>query len=146
MNQGLIEQVGTPMDVYRHPRSAFVADFIGRANFIEATVVKGGSGDLVVSVHGTPVRLKTVQETYGEGEKMTLIARPEMIQVSADGGLSGIVRRASYLGNMIDYDVEVSGQLLTAVETDPRRTTIFPEGATVGVNLLADCIHILPKS
>jgi iron(III) transport system ATP-binding protein len=144
MNRGLIEQVGTPTEVYRYPSSRFVADFIGRANFIEGTVLNSRPGDLVVKVHGQTVRLSTLKEVYAEGAKLTLIARPEMINVGSEGDLPGVVRRVSYLGTMIDYDVEVGGQVLTAVETDPRRTTIYPEGSAVRVSLLADCIHVLP--
>jgi iron(III) transport system ATP-binding protein len=132
------------MEVYRYPQSRFVADFIGRANFIEGQVISSRPGDLKVSVHGQTVRLSTLKDTYAEGKKLTLIARPEMIQVQEKGELTGIVRRASYLGNMIDYDIEVGGQVLTAAETDPRHTTIYPEGAQVGVSLLEDCIHVLP--
>ena len=146
MNQGLIDQVGTPVEIYRYPTSRFVADFIGRANFIEAFVVDGRSGDLMVKVHGQIVRLSTVKEIFPEGARLTLIARPEMIHVSrkGDGDLEGTVRRVAYLGNMVDYDIEVGGQLITAAETDPRRMNIFPEGSPVGVSLLADCIHVLP--
>ncbi len=144
MNQGLIDQVGTPMEVYRYPQSRFVADFIGRANFIEGLVISSRPGELMVSIHGQTVRLSTLKAIYPEGKKLTLIARPEMIQVEEQGELIGVVRRASYLGNMIDYDIEVGGQLLTAADTDPRHTTIYPEGTRVGISLLMDCIHVLP--
>jgi iron(III) transport system ATP-binding protein len=144
MNKGLIEQVGTPVEVYRYPRTRFVADFIGRANFIEASVVDGKPGDLMVQVHGQTVRLSTVTQPFSPGAKLTLIARPEMLQISPQGELSGIVRRAAYLGDKFDYDVEVGGQLLTIVDTDPRHTTLHPEGAPVQLSLLADCIHVLP--
>jgi iron(III) transport system ATP-binding protein len=144
MNKGLIEQVGTPVEVYRYPKTRFVADFIGRANFIEATVVDGKPGDLMVKVHGQTVRLSTVKQPFNSGAKLTLIARPEMLQISPQGELSGIVRRASYLGDKFDYDVEVGGQLLTVVDTDPRHMTLHPEGAPVQLSLLADCIHVLP--
>jgi iron(III) transport system ATP-binding protein len=144
MNQGLIEQVGTPVEVYRYPRTRFVADFIGRANFIEAIVVDGRPGNLTVKVYDQTVRLSNVTDTFPEGSRLTLIARPEMLQVGPQGELSGIVRRASYLGNMFDYDIEVGGQLLTAADTDPRHTTIYAEGSPVRLSLLADCIHILP--
>ncbi len=144
MNEGVIEQVGTPMEIYRSPRTRFVAGFIGRANFIEATVVHGQSGDLRVNVYGQVVRLSKVKDSFSEGKKLTLIARPEMIEVMPKGDLAGVVRRASYLGNLVDYDIEVSGQLLTAVDTHPGQTSIYTEGETVGLNLLSDCIHILP--
>ncbi len=145
MNKGLIEQVGTPVEVYRHPRTRFVADFIGRANFIEGTVVDGRPGALVVNALGQTIRLSTVKESYAQGSKLTLITRPEMVQVGPDGELSGIVRRAAYLGNLFDYDIEVGGQLISAVDTDPRHMTMYAEGETVGVSLLADCIHVLPQ-
>jgi hypothetical protein len=45
---------------------------------------------------------------------------------------------------MFDYDVEVGGQLLAAVDTNPRHTSMYAEGSQVGVTLLADCIHVLP--
>jgi iron(III) transport system ATP-binding protein len=144
MNEGVIEQVGTPMEIYRSPRTRFVAGFIGRANFIEATVVFGQPGDLRVNVYGQVVRLSNVKEHFNEGRKLTLIARPEMIEIQPKGELSGTVRRASYLGNLVDYDIDVGGQLLTVVDTHPGQTNIYSEGETVGLNLLSDCIHILP--
>jgi len=144
MNQGLIEQAGTPVEVYRHPRTRFVADFIGRANFIPAVVLNGKPGELSVSVFGQQLQLAAVKDTFREGSQITLLARPEMIELAPQGDLTGIVRRASYLGNLFDYDVEVGGQLLSAVDTNPRHTTIYPEGSQVGVTLLADCIHVLP--
>jgi iron(III) transport system ATP-binding protein len=145
MNQGIIEQVGSPLEVYRSPNSRFVADFIGRANFIEATVADSRPGELVVETLGQSVRLIGTPEVYAAGARVTLIARPEMIQIRPEGGLQGVVRQASYLGNLVDYTVDVGGKLITVFETDPRRiTTIYQEAAPVKLDLLADCIHILP--
>ncbi|RPJ44133.1 MAG: ABC transporter ATP-binding protein [Chloroflexi bacterium] len=145
MNNGLIEQVGTPVEVYRTPCTRFVADFIGRANFIDAAVVDSHNGDLLVSVFDQVLNLSMVKERYPAGSRLILIARPEMLLVGDQGDLPGIVRRAAYLGNLFDYDVEVGGQLLTIVDPDPRHTVIYPEGANVRVTLLADCIHVLPR-
>jgi len=144
MNKGLIEQVGSPVEVYRTPQTRFVADFIGRANFINSVVLDGHNGNLVVRVFDQVVNLSTVKERYTPGTPLILIARPEMLTIGEQGDLPGIVRRAAYLGNYFDYDVEVSGQLLTIVDTDPRHTTIYSEGADVRVSLLSDCIHVLP--
>jgi iron(III) transport system ATP-binding protein len=145
MNQGYIEQVGTPLEVYRYPNSRFVADFIGRANFIDATVTSSKPGDLVVETLGQAVRLPNVHEVYAAGSRLTLIARPEMIQIRPEGIFQGIIRQASYLGNMVDYNVEIGGKLLSVFETDPRAiTSIYAESAAINFNLLVDCIHILP--
>ncbi|RPI85740.1 MAG: ABC transporter ATP-binding protein [Chloroflexi bacterium] len=144
MNGGLIEQVGTPVEIYRFPRTRFVAGFIGRANFIEARVVNGQPANLVVKVYDQTIFLSKVKSSYPEGARMTLIARPEMIRINQESNLKGTVRRASYLGNFVDYDIDVAGQLITAVDNDPRQASIYTEGTTVGIELLADCIHILP--
>ena len=88
---------------------------------------------------------------FQTGEAATLVVRPEMIELTDDDATRpashapGIVRRASYLGNIIEYDVEVGGQLLSLIERDPRRTEIHPEGRTVWVRFLEDCLYVLPK-
>jgi iron(III) transport system ATP-binding protein len=146
MNQGEIEQIGTPLELYRHPRTRFVAGFIGRANFVPAVVkgVEGDAGELVVEALGRDVRITGVQGRHIVGKEVTLIVRPEMITVGEGSEMMGTVRRASYLGDAIDYDIEVDGQLLTAVETDPARVVVHPVGEQVGFTFYQDGIHVLP--
>jgi hypothetical protein len=60
--------------------------------------------------------------------------------------VEGIVRRAAYLGNVVEYDVEVGGQLLAVVEYDPRQIIIYPEGETVRLRFLEDCLYVLPEA
>jgi hypothetical protein len=68
-----------------------------------------------------------------------------MIHIHPEGAFEGIVRQASYLGNIVDYNIEVHGKLLSVAETDPRSiTSIYPEATVVRFDLLDDCIHILP--
>jgi len=146
MNQGVIEQIGTPIEVYRHPRTRFVADFIGRANFVPGTVQSVEDHSLLVRAWDLSFKLPTLGEHYPAEGPVTLLIRPEMIQVIEHGGkIRGTVCRAAYLGDSIDYDIQVAdGQILTAVETDPSRMTLYPEGSTVGLDFREDCIHVLP--
>ncbi len=55
------------------------------------------------------------------------------------------MRRASYLGGQVEYDVEVAEHLITIIEHDPRQMTIYPDGNAVGVDFLEDCIYVLPQ-
>jgi iron(III) transport system ATP-binding protein len=145
MNQGLIEQIGNPMEVYRFPNSRFVADFIGRANFVDGIVEAQNSHSLTVHALGQKISLLNVKRDFQANEAVTLIIRPEMITMKKSGGqYKGIVRRAVYLGDVIEYLVDVEGQLLQGVETDPMVTELFPEGETVGVRFAEDCIQVLP--
>lgn len=145
MNQGIIEQISTPVEMYRYPASRFVANFIGRANFVDAVVQDQKADHLVVKSMGEVLKLTCLRQQFRAGDPAILIVRPEMIHVKKSGGMyPGIIRRAVYLGNIIEYDVEVAGHLLTGAETDPYATELFPEGEEVTVSFAEDSIQVLP--
>jgi len=145
MNQGRIEQIGTPVEVYRFPNSRFVADFIGRANFVPGEVQDIRDGRLTVSVLGKVLELTNIQREFKQQDMVTLIVRPEMVRIKKTGELfKGLVRRAVYLGDVIEYDVEVSGQLITGIETDPYKMDLIPVGEDVTVGYAEGCIQVLP--
>ncbi|MFN2186259.1 MAG: ABC transporter ATP-binding protein [Anaerolineae bacterium] len=146
MHEGKIEQIGPPTEIYRKPKTRFVADFIGRANFVEATVRDARDGHLVVDALGTTMTVASPSESFKEGQTAMLVVRPEMVEIDHPGAqVEGIVRIANYLGNVVEYDVEVGGQLLALVENDPRHTTIHPEGDSVRLRFLEDCLYVLPE-
>jgi len=145
MNNGLIEQIGSPVEVYRVPASRFVANFIGRANFVQGQVQERTADGWLVSSLGKQLNLTNVKREVHQGQAVTLIVRPEMVNVKRDRGqYSGVVRRAVYLGDVMEYDVEVLGQLITGVEADPSVTELFSEGEEVMVGFAEDCIQVLP--
>lgn len=145
MNQGIIEQIGTPVEIYRFPNSRFVANFIGRANFVPGVVQEQQERKLTVKALGEVIALKNIQREFNKQEAVTLIIRPEMIRIKKTGELfKGVIRRAVYLGDVIEYDVEVSGQLITGLETDPYMMELFPEGEQVTVGCAEGCIQVLP--
>jgi ABC-type Fe3+/spermidine/putrescine transport system ATPase subunit len=95
---------------------------------------------------GTTLTAEAPDGQFQVGDQVTLVVRPEMIETDAVGGqVKGLVRRATYLGNVVEYDVEVEGQLLSLVEYDPRHTVIYDEGATVWLRFLEDCLYVLPR-
>ncbi len=145
MNQGRVEQIGSPPAIYRRPKTAFVADFIGRTNFVEGTV-RGVNGDSVaVEILGKTLTTAKPDSPLSEGQTVKLVVRPEAVQVVEEGGqYQGVVSWSSYHGNAVEYEVEVAGQQMTVVNTDPRHTTIFPQGQQVGVKMLEDCLYVLP--
>ena len=145
MNAGIIEQIGTPVEIYRFPNSRFVADFIGRANFVPGEVRQKYDSKLSVNVFGETLELTNIQRDFRSQQAVTLIIRPEMIRIKKSGELfKGLIRRAVYLGDVIEYDVEVNGQLLTGLETDPYVMEPFPVGEQVTVGYAEGCIQVLP--
>ena len=145
MNQGIIEQIGSPVEVYRYPNSRFVADFIGRANFVDGVILEQQENDLQVQSYDKLLHLKNVLRDFAPQDRVTLIVRPEMIRIKKSGELfDGTIRRAAYLGDVIEYDVEVNGELLTGVETDPYVMEMFPVGEMVTVGFAEGCLQVLP--
>lgn len=145
MNQGIIEQVGNPVEIYRFPNSKFVANFIGRANFIDGKVISQNTTELVANVMGKKIPLARSNFSFSEGDAIILIVRPEMMHIKKAGETyDGIIRTAVYLGNNIEYIVEVGGNLLTGTETDPNILDMFHEGEHVTVGIAENCVQILP--
>jgi iron(III) transport system ATP-binding protein len=148
MNEGVIEQVGTPTEVYRHPNTRFIANFIGRANFIPGKALRTENGSLWVDALGQTFRVPAPAVSFPMGSPLSLVVRPEMIRLSEAAGpgadeLRGAVHQSAYLGNTIDYTVEVNGQKLLAAESEPAHMTLYPEGAPVKVELNTDFVHVI---
>jgi iron(III) transport system ATP-binding protein len=125
LDAGHIRQTGTPADVYRHPRSKFVADFMGATNFIDGAINEVQQGSARVQT-----ALGEFEATIGDGwqprkgEVCTLSIRPESWRLSTNGGavnaVAGRIRDRVYLGEMAQYSFGVAGQTLKIYELNPR--------------------------
>jgi len=145
INRGRVEQVGTPQEIYQHPANIFVADFIGRANFLDARVISTTDNEVTVDVLGYRLTVPQPPGRVVSGQTVSLLLRPEAVEFGASNGLRGTVRRAAYLGSVIDYDVEVGGQMIGVVVYDPRRKALHAEGEEVGLSIIAEAVYLLPK-
>ena len=150
MRQGVIAQVGTAEELYRTPRSAFVAQFIGRVNLVESRVL-GATGDRVaVDLWGASLSVAT-DDAYVPGQRLFLVLRPESLTLVPESAkategevvVPGVVRSRMYLGEKVEYAVEVAGTLLEAVTYDPARRRLFDVGTRVGVSCEAASVRAL---
>ena len=143
MNKGVIEQIGPPQEIYKYPNSRFVANFIGRANFVKAEVVESNSTRASVKCLGTGFDIN-IKEKLETGSTITLILRPELLSIAAGkGNLKGTVKKSLYLGNAVEYDIEAGNQLLTFSETHPDRMKIFESGEVIELELHNEILHYL---
>jgi len=107
MNEGRIEQVGTPVEIYKNPETRFVADFIGRVNFCEGEVLDASTGrlyglDRQVSLYGV--------EPHLIGKTVTFMCRPEELAVTKDhAGKYIIERMLDYSGAEATYEISKKG-------------------------------------
>jgi spermidine/putrescine transport system ATP-binding protein len=123
MGSGILEQVGTPQDVYRRPANQFVADFVGASNRLSGTVSSGTAEGYEVTIDVGDRRLKAPGcPGLGEGSRVGVIVRPEALRLGGGSGneLTGAVVDASFLGSQTVYTISVDGcGELTVAESRP---------------------------
>ena len=117
LRNGVVEQIGAPIDVYRHPRNTFVAGFIGEANFIPGKVAELSTKDMQIeSTIGRIIvdaaNVSSDRANLAKGDKVTLCVRPEGVVVnppdsSAANVFSGILQRSSYQGEVAQHMIKV---------------------------------------
>ncbi len=143
MSDGRIEQMGRPEEIYRRPASVFVADFIGQANFLKATVTSHGDGEATVQVLGTARTLPAADGARDATEHVVLV-RPESVQVSPADSREGVVGdhgrilHAVFYGSTVEYDITTEAGRIIAVVSDPDPDQILAEGAEVTVDFPRD--------
>ena len=136
MNQGYIQQIGTPEDIYNEPQNAFVADFIGESNILPATMVE----DRLVKILG--VNFPCVDEGFGRNKPLDAVIRPEDIDLvkPEEGIMEGVVTHLIFKG--VHYEMEV---LANNYEWLVHSTDMFPVGTEVGIKVDPFDIQIMKK-
>jgi iron(III) transport system ATP-binding protein len=148
MNRGEIAQVGSPEEIYNNPNSSFVADFIGNANFIDATVGEIGKDSITVTVQGKSIVVDKSDEDFSKGEEVSLAIKPEAVDVSLEPtGYTGKLDVSSFLGSITEYKIEFENRFIIAIHSNTAGHTIkhFKMGEVVNVNFNNDFFHIYKK-
>jgi spermidine/putrescine transport system ATP-binding protein len=128
MNNGRIEQMGDPHTLYSRPGSVFVANFIGEANLLRATVVGVDDRKVTLTWNGKAVEAAATGHSTKAGDRVCIVLRPEAIQFSAapgtgDNSMPGKIRHRVFKGNHTSMLVEVAdggrlNALVHPMETD----------------------------
>jgi iron(III) transport system ATP-binding protein len=141
MDRGRISQIGTPLQLYHEPANRFVAEFIGEANFLPATIESAVEGWVNLRIGPQSLRVKSRLLSPGP---VTVLARPETIRIHDHGeGLSGIIRKVSYLGSAADYTVETALGPVLITDYD-MAGGVLPSGAEVRLTFLGHGVYPLP--
>jgi spermidine/putrescine transport system ATP-binding protein len=144
MNGGVIEQMGTPEDLYENPRTTFVANFLGQSNLIEADVVGRDDDRITVDIAGNRVAVDRSRASSQQG-KVWLGVRPEKVSIAASTTVAsdrsgddgdrirgGVVSDVSFVGVSTQYLVRMPwGQELSVFEQNTGERRIFHAGAAV---------------
>jgi spermidine/putrescine transport system ATP-binding protein len=114
MNEGVVEQVAPPRELYEHPVTSFCADFIGSLNALEFRVDDGDGRQLVSHVSPTERLIVEAENGHARGEELKLAVRPERIRIDPLGRpapeegsrLEGVVAEVIYLGSLTQFHVD----------------------------------------
>jgi spermidine/putrescine transport system ATP-binding protein len=136
MNQGYIQQIGTPEDIYNEPQNAFVADFIGDSNIFPAVMVH----DKLVKILGA--EFECVDVGFGVNKPVDAVIRPEDIDLVpvGTGILDGVVTHIIFKGVHYEMEVTANGYKWLVHSTD-----MFPVGSEVGIYVKPFEIQIMKK-
>ncbi|MFI3237258.1 MAG: ABC transporter ATP-binding protein [Lachnospiraceae bacterium] len=136
MNQGYIQQIGTPEIIYNEPENAFVADFIGDSNIIAGTMLE----DYLVSILGA--KFKCIDAGFGSNKPVDVVIRPEDVCLveKGKGMLNGVVSHLIFKG--VHYEMEV---MANEMEWLVHSTKMVPVGVEVGIFVDPENIQIMNK-
>lgn len=136
MDKGVIQQIGTPVDIYNEPKNAFVAKFIGESNILPGIMHE----DFLVEFKG--VMFPCVDKGFGPKEPVEVVIRPEDILMTRveEGHLKGLVEEVTFKGVHYEMVVDADGSKLLI-----QNTAMAPVGETIGMKILPDAIHIMKR-
>jgi putative spermidine/putrescine transport system ATP-binding protein len=152
MNDGAIEQVGSPTDVYERPDTTFVATFLGDANFIDATI-RGWENDTLVLSTCFGSRIAVARENVGGdvagATGIRAMCRPESVALAAAGddptSADGMVVRSGFLGEKIRYEIELrDGSVVSSVRPAGERPTVAV-GQGVRLQIAPQALRIIER-
>ena len=140
MNAGLIEQMGSPDDLYENPGTTFVANFLGQSNLIDGTIKSRSSDLMTVDMHGITVSVPAAR-CHADGDRGWVGIRPEKVLIGDEGEAldapgntipGGVITDVSFVGVSTQYLVKMSwGQELQVFEQNTGRRRIFRVGDKV---------------
>ena len=142
MKNGVVEQMGTPQEIYYHPKNEFVADFIGEANFLRGTMTGRENGHAVIRVegHDMPVADRPDMEP---GREYTIVLRPEAAHLSDEGGVPCRVSLSCFMGSYQNYHVQLGGIRIALTEYNPQNKRIYNVGEECRLVFEPDEVHVL---
>lgn len=139
MNEGMIQQIGTPQMIYNEPVNTFVADFIGESNILNGIMLR----DYYAQFAGTT--FECLDRGFAENEKVKVVVRPEDIKLLSleEGMISGKIESIIFMG--VHYEIRVKQDDSDFVWLC-HNTELFEVGSRVGIRLDPDDIHIMKYS
>ncbi|HWZ71847.1 MAG TPA: ABC transporter ATP-binding protein [Casimicrobiaceae bacterium] len=152
MHQGSVVQEGTAEDLYHHPKSQFVAQFVGRMNLVAGRVTAIAREEASIAALGALISAPLPRRDLAPGDPIQIIVRPEAIEIVRGGDektQSGLLPAAivsrTFLGEKIEYLARCADEMLQIVRYNEGPGALIPEGAAVFLRFAVDAVTVLPE-
>ena len=142
MDKGVVAQMGSPREIYYHPKNEFVADFIGEANFLRGEMIAMEGDRAVLNVDGEKVRVQA-REGMEIGQRYSVVLRPEAAKLSDEGGAKCRVVLSCFMGSYQNYHVMLGDTLIKLEDHNPKNKRIYEVGEECCLVFDADSVHVL---
>ena len=142
MRSGVVEQMGTPQEIYYHPVNEFVADFIGEANFLKGKCEKLEGNWAQMNISGDICHVEA-QSGMQVGKDYTIVLRPEAAALAETGGLPCKVTLSCFMGSYQNYHVQVGDTLVKLTDPNPKNKKIYRVGDTCRLVFDPESVHVL---
>jgi len=145
LSNGILQQVGTPREIYEQPANLFVADFMGTINMLPGQVIGTTNGMARVAIaNGSTLMATPRAGAVSDNTDVTLVIRPEAIRMTdvppagAENVLAGVVTEVTFLGGLMEYQVDVGGVRMR-IQSDWAQ--VFPQGSSIFLTIpIAVCM------
>ena len=142
MRSGVVEQIGSPQEIYYHPVNEFVADFIGEANFLKGRLEALSNRRAQIRVAGSICHAAAVPGME-VGRDYTIVLRPEAASLAEEGGLPCEVVLSCFMGSYQNYHVKVGDTLVKLTDPNPKNKRIYNVGEHCRLVFDPESVHVL---
>ncbi|WP_027623623.1 ABC transporter ATP-binding protein [Clostridium lundense] len=145
MNKGLIEQVGTPQEIYKNPATDFVADFIGIANIFESYIKEVEGEYVYIELFDKTFKIKPNRK-FRLNDKVKVVIRPEALYFEEEGDIKIGIKSSVFMGSYQDYILKYKDIDIKLVDYNPLNKKVYEEGQSTFLKIDEGSVHIIPIS
>lgn len=136
MNDGELQQVDTPYNIYISPANHFVADFMGKANFVSSVIKDINQSEIEIELLGRNITINNHgNKQFKPDEQVDCVIRPEFWKIDPNGEFNGVVEKVIYFGNNVEYTIKINEEELIFTDTDHVANGVRSVGENINLHL-----------
>lgn len=135
LHDGVLQQVGSGVEIYNQPVNRFVAEFMGSASFIQGTVLEKCGDSLTARIEGAPASIRRNGVAVDVGDEVTCVVRPESWIVCADGPFTGRVLKSTFYGPCVEYSVQIGNYEVVVEDYEANEHGLTSVGESISLDV-----------